>query len=161
RPPSTTLQVWDRWVAADSTKRGMRINVWARYHQFADVPDTVSKAVQPDLAIDDPAVNQIRFQFKQIYPTPVAAQTVDCPVGATAGDCSNDLKCVQSAPIQVEISSSATLNIPTACANPLRIGIPPGQVWKLEIFPMIQDRTRFHPDIASAVGKPMTLYIEI
>src|SRR5260221_7263692 len=161
RPPSITLDVWDRWTAVDSTSRPKRINVWARYHELTDVPDTVSKASKANIPIDDPAVTQIRFQFTQIYPSSGTPQSVDCAVPATTGDCSNDLKCVQAEAIRVEVFSSNTLTIPTACANPLRIGIPPGQVWKLDILPVIKDTGRFHPKLASSVGRPVTLYIEV
>ncbi len=54
--PTTDLQTWDRWMAASPTNMQQRIDLWTNFHRLARQQKTNS-----DLAIDDPAVQQLQI----------------------------------------------------------------------------------------------------
>jgi hypothetical protein len=165
RPPSAPLEVWDRWVSKDGSEvtRKKRVNVWARYHERADVPQVgAAKESVPDLSIDDPAVEAIEFCFSQLYPEPETKPPIRVPFlqPPPTDSCSKNLSCVQKAPVRVEIRASDTLLIPTNQTSPVKIDIPPGQIWKIEIRPVIADRARFQRQDTDT-GQPVTLFVEV
>lgn len=64
--PSTDLNSWDRWVAADPAMRDTRVCVWADVHRSMN--DETGVGAVPDVLIQDACVDSLRFAMKRLYP---------------------------------------------------------------------------------------------
>ncbi|MBF8275534.1 MAG: hypothetical protein HW390_607 [Candidatus Brocadiaceae bacterium] len=168
RPPSVPIQVWDRWVAKESGNKDKRIAVWAKFHELSDILDSETKASKSDISIDDPAVTGFHFKLSPEYQLNKAQEEYNEEFLFTENekDCSNDLKCVQRDALIMKITGGSfsfkkTFDEATGKFF-IEISIPEGEVWKLEIFPVVDNKVteRFDGRIREKY-EPMAFFIEV
>jgi hypothetical protein len=173
RPPATSFQVWDRWIALQ--KPGDPDLTWTRAAVYADTrfhaPKDVTEGLAPtmvseksakaiDLSINDPAVLALCFTLNPLAsassaPTPIyisIPKPAALPKGVpfNAGD---GLAQVQGNYIKVTVRSgqAAGAKLLTVDASGVTINIPKGEVWKLEVAPAIDPNEEYRFD-ESAIG---------
>lgn len=138
RKPAVDLKTWDRWIAAREDAKPLRIDVWADFHKKAPKEMTSPTTAQPvDLTIDDPAVESFFWaRLVAIHGgTGGSVPPRRVPIKPPAG--TQGISRVQSPPVQVRCSIGDAAGL-TAGDTGLDVTVPEGQIWELQVFPVVE-----------------------
>lgn len=162
--PTLDLRVWDRTFEFTSgavanaklqRERAQRQQVWR--DTFKAFKDNPGASPGSDATLDDPAVEQLYVQLRRVFPLPDAAApevvvekvipfTLGSGTGGLAGERASALQAVVlSVDRTVQLAPGSEIlapgdpdpQAPGASTVPLRIKVREGEVWELQLAPLV------------------------
>lgn len=144
RKPTTGLENWSRWHAADSGMNARRAKEYELDAEQAEAWLNPTPPPQKDISLDDPALEnfllveaECLFSLQQPLPVVTAATTIPWPVGSGPNQ---DTERRESNSFVFRINATAGL-------TSAELAMPEGSVWRVRFHPLVSedDFKKFEP----------------
>lgn len=153
--PATDIYSWDRFVAIDSAMKDTRVCVWADVHRLMN---TAKEDDAPDVHIQDPSVETLRFSMKRIYPSAAGPfehdfdckttpwkrpdGTKDFPAGVGMTAVKGPAAEVTLNMLELDPEKAPASPIAVDAAGVIQINTRKGEVWELSVGSLVRKAAR-------------------